>query len=308
VTLLGPDIPYRDAGWLSATGGLVTVDVPASVRQAVKDHPLALIRNGPSPTVFLRETAGGWLVGADVGNWRIEAGDDAVADVHVTRYGAPQEGEQLDARLAPYLPTPSGPETGTPTGAVRVTPPEPTDAQGRTELRVGTDDPVLPGTTRPRPGIDGQIYVVVVDRGGSGPRASVVARVFDRFVAPESPKWKDVREILGEYAQLYPVMTRRMMDLGRYRDVTTYRDTIRMALELDIADPNHMPVTRDLSRPKRDMILAWLALPDLPGGGDGDTPVPSAVPASGVFPDIAPVDPLAAKRSPATGPGDGGQQ
>ena len=33
---------------------------------------------------------------------------------------------------------------------------------------------------------------------------------------------------------------------------------LRLAFVLDIGDPNYMPVTRDLSEPKRRMIRAWL--------------------------------------------------
>lgn len=297
---LGEEIPYLRQGWLAASGGLVTADVPAAARVTVATRPLALISLEPAPTVLLRETPDGWLVGADAVTRRVETGDEASAAVHVTRYGERRQGVQLDARLAPIEIPPAGPPTGVPESAITIRPLAPTDGDGRTALRVHARDPREPGLPRPRPGLDGQLYQVVVDRDGIGPAAAVVALVFEEFLAPEHPTWSDVRTILAPYARLYPVMTERLMDLSRYAQVVRYRDAIRLALDLDIGDPNSMPVTRDLSRPKRDMILAWLALPDLPGGDDGDdgteAPPRAAAPAELEGPQAAP-DPLSTKRA-----------
>ena len=55
----------------------------------------------------------------------------------------------------------------------------------------------------------------------------------------------------------------RVVDAGLRQDlravkVVWHRELLRFVFALDIADPNHMPVTRDLSGPKRAMILRWL--------------------------------------------------
>ncbi|MEA2702368.1 MAG: hypothetical protein QOD63_313, partial [Actinomycetota bacterium] len=47
---------------------------------------------------------------------------------------------------------------------------------------------------------------------------------------------------------------------------------LRFAFDLDRGDPNHMPVTRDLSGPKRQTLLRWLDSPDL-AEGDVDVDV-----------------------------------
>jgi hypothetical protein len=53
-------------------------------------------------------------------------------------------------------------------------------------------------------------------------------------------------------------MSRRLIDLNRYEDVVQARAVLALSLALPLDDPNHMPVSRDLSESKRRMLLAWL--------------------------------------------------
>ncbi len=68
-----------------------------------------------------------------------------------------------------------------------------------------------------------------------------------------------------QYANLYPVMD-VFLDLGDYASVCESRELLRLAFALDVADPNAMPATRDLSAAKRSAILRWLDEP----GPDGN--------------------------------------
>ncbi|KAI8489964.1 hypothetical protein Bbelb_323250 [Branchiostoma belcheri] len=80
----------------------------------------------------------------------------------------------------------------------------------------------------------------------------------DEYTIPERPTWHDdVYPIFRQYANLYPVM-KPIINLASYEDVTRKRKLLQHALELPETDPNHMPVTRDLSPKKRKMILSWL--------------------------------------------------
>ncbi len=54
-------------------------------------------------------------------------------------------------------------------------------------------------------------------------------------------------------------MTDNFVDLGNYYDVLNYRKAIKMSLELPMSHPNNMPVTRDLSVSKRNIIVQWLS-------------------------------------------------
>jgi hypothetical protein len=64
--------------------------------------------------------------------------------------------------------------------------------------------------------------------------------------------------VFAQFGNLYPVMSRRLIDLNKYEDVVQSRAVLALSLALPIEDPNHMPVTRDLSESKRRMLLAWL--------------------------------------------------
>jgi hypothetical protein len=63
---------------------------------------------------------------------------------------------------------------------------------------------------------------------------------------------------LTQYGNLYPIMSKRLVNLSDPASVKLHARIIKLAFTRDIADPNHMPVTRDLSEPKRQMILKWL--------------------------------------------------
>jgi hypothetical protein len=66
--------------------------------------------------------------------------------------------------------------------------------------------------------------------------------------------------VFQQYANLYPVMN-RFLDMGNYEQVVANTRMLQYAFDLDQADPNAMPVTRDLSPAKRAAILAWLKKP-----------------------------------------------
>lgn len=274
VHLLGEPIPYTVEGWLSRTGGLVSVDVPPEVREVITERPLTLVRLDPAARVLVRETADGWSARADHETRRAEAVDTVVSRVHVTRYGVASEGTRLDAVLG--SPTPGAvPPTATPADAVTIHPPDPTGPDGTTGLRIDCDY-----RARTRDPIDGQIYQARFTVPGTGAGDVLTVLVFDHYEVPLHPTWEGhVRAILTPYAQLYPVMTERLLDMRVYEQVRAHRQILQLALSLDTRDPNSMPVTRDLSAAKRATLLAWLASPDLtvgtadPGGPRQD-PVP----------------------------------
>ncbi len=72
--------------------------------------------------------------------------------------------------------------------------------------------------------------------------------------------WDDhVQPIFHQYEVLYPVM-KNILRLGEYDDVTKPQNIrlLKKAMSLDVNHPSYMPVTRDLSPSRREMILKWL--------------------------------------------------
>ena len=103
--------------------------------------------------------------------------------------------------------------------------------------------------------VDGQMYFFDYDNSMDQPGLSVLLFESGPYVA--SPTWwQDVYPIFLQYARLYPFM-RGLIDLSNYDAVTKAAAKMQAMLTLPMADPAFMPVTRDLSLLRRDMILRW---------------------------------------------------
>jgi hypothetical protein len=130
-----------------------------------------------------------------------------------------------------------------------------------------------PAATADRTGIDGQVYnltgpwwnQVMVNVMGV-PAHSVL--VFDAFSPASHPPtwWTDIQPWMYAYARLYPGM-RDILDISDYGTLTrpvrgtgkTGAQLVAEVFALPRTDPNHMPVTRDLSGPRRNAFAAWVA-------------------------------------------------
>jgi hypothetical protein len=278
-------IHHRSPDWLSRTAGIVdlALDEPAAVLAA--ERPLALVRpDGDTARVVLRETIGGLLARADDVVLRVDARSDTAVRAAVrfsaARWGRPLTSATIRTRLAapmsgmgagppsdPDPPVAPVPDIGVPPEAVELPPSIVTDADGRAELPIAVRDP-----GRPRGYLDGQVYVITYSLDGQLREQRhrfdvVVLHVREAYAAPARPTWvEDVRPVLAQYGNLYPIMSRRLVDLGDYDSVREHAAIIELAFSRPLDDPNHMPVTRELSDARREMLLAWLR--DRNGSGE----------------------------------------
>lgn len=225
---------------------------PAQVEVALS-KPLAVVDAADPPKRLLAENAEATYVRADAFVFRLYPGtadDKATGMFHATRFGKPAAGMKLWVGGAGATPTLQHPETVT------------TGDDGRAEFWMSSDGPRVT-----QPYIDGEVallYYGFADRPDSGEEGLAAVRVFDRFNPPENPNWvRDIQPIFQRYANLFPAM-QRVFDLGNYHHVVKYRTTIRATMLLPVTSPNHMPVTRDLTPGKRDMIMKWLDAAPLP--------------------------------------------
>jgi hypothetical protein len=317
-------IDHRAPDWLSRTAGVVDLALDERAAELAADRPLALVSpEGDAARVVLRETIGGLLVRADDVVLRVDARSDAAARAAVrfsaARWGRPLASAVIRTQLAPPMsgmgsgprdnpdpepPAAPVPDIGVPPEAVELPPSIVTDAGGRAELPITVRDP-----GRPRGYLDGQVYVITYSLGGQPPEQRhefdlVVLHVRDAYAAPARPTWvDDVRPVLAPYGNLYPVMSRRLVDLGDYDAVREHAATIELAFSRPLGDPNHMPVTRELSEARRAMLLAWLR--DRNGSGErrlrhGPRPGVAAAPAA-----PAPRTAMATAAPPPSGDGSG---
>ncbi len=241
--------------------GIVSFGLDPGVGAALTSRPLALFttRADGKCLVVSRETVDGLYVRADEFVHRIEACASATTTLHARRRGAPAG--QLTIHLAtrspdtpgsPVLTAPSQVETG-PDGTATVT----LAAADPHNPREALDGVVENVAYSPRLKADGTL-----DFTGAGIDERfdvIVAHVRDGYRPPSDADLEPaVQRLLEPYARHYPIMTEHLVDLGDLDALRPWRAAMLLALSRDINDPNYMPVTRDLSEPKRATILRWL--------------------------------------------------
>ena len=289
------EVHYKRTGWLADTGGVVAMPLDAQQYKRAASHPLALVYEEPSNpgtsgegdgmgVVAIRETVGGLLVEAEPAVVRLDAGQSATVSVYAARLGALLDAEVV-LRQVGRVPAQGGgpdsepgvpiPDMGFPESALEF-PRSVTTVDGATTVELRAGDP-----GNPRGYLDGQVYLVDCRLPGQSntsrqPFDFLVVHVRDDCEVPAEPTWDDVGPILTQYSNLYPIMSIGFIDLADEAAVRVNREILSLAFSTPITDPNHMPVTRDLSGPKRRMLLAWLASID----PDGSVTVPGHRPAT----------------------------
>ncbi|HWX40530.1 MAG TPA: hypothetical protein VN345_05215, partial [Blastocatellia bacterium] len=91
----------------------------------------------------------------------------------------------------------------------------------------------------------------------SDPNDFVSVLVFDSYPQNANPSWQDIAPILTQYARLYPYMYSQVK-LDEYAIVSSNASAMISVLSISEHDPRYMPVTRDLSRDKKNLLLKWL--------------------------------------------------
>jgi hypothetical protein len=269
--LLGP-INYLYRGFNEIYAGIQSFPLTPKQLALAQKAPLAVIHpNGSgTPDVYLSENQTGAFARTDQFVYRMDANTSQTVTLYATKFGRPQPGQafklvfdnsgvqgQQTQGLIP------GPSAGTPESALTFPSPVTTDVNGqvRFELKGGSLD-------NPRRYIDGQVYGVAYQWQGilpddynANPTNLISVLLWDDYPVEGPPTWlKDVQPIFQQYANLYPVM-KSIVDLSSYMSVISRLDILKLVFNLDPHDPNYMPVTRDLSGPKRAMIQTWLQNP-----------------------------------------------
>jgi hypothetical protein len=258
--ILAPlDIPE---GFYEKRAGIAVVQLTPEQLATVADNRLAIVDAANPPVPLLAESSDGTYVRAEQFVFRIYPDPDrgteaATTTLHATKFGKPAVGAEL------FIGADDAPDTLQ--FPRRLT----TDAKGRAVLRfTGTD----PGNERGP--IDGDAMAgpygfVARPKETEG---QLTVRLFSYYDEPENPNWvSHVQPIFQRYSNLYPGM-RDAMDLANYNDVVEHKNVIRMTLMSPLESPLHMPVTRDLSPGKRDMIVKWLDTKPVPPILDIDSP------------------------------------
>lgn len=153
-----------------------------------------------------------------------------------------------------------------PMSAISWTTPVITDASGRANLTFTAMGLDASQRDPRRKDIDSQLYLFdfsysrYVMMQGIQPVTLLVFE--DTPVVAKPTWWQNIYPIFLQYAKLYPAM-RDLIDLSDYATVTnsaapfSIPEKIKAVLNLPLAHPGYMPVTRDLSLINRQMIMNW---------------------------------------------------
>ncbi|KAI8514877.1 hypothetical protein Bbelb_074680 [Branchiostoma belcheri] len=193
------------------------------------------------------------------------------------QFGVPKAGVSLSIQRQDV------PNTGQPADAIEIFP---GDCRGNSKAKTnvygvgafrflsdkeGIDRSVLPAY---RKYIDGQVYIYKVrlsDDKSFPPGLWTSTHLYGKLDKKSNYSWsEDIYPVLKMYGNLYPVMD-PLFNLSSEEDVRyKLSEVLSYALSLPIENPIHMPVTRDLSPARRDMILDWLKQDTI-----GESPSPS---------------------------------
>lgn len=216
---------------------------------------------------------------------RLDPGDQVSIDLVALAFGRPavgqaitiewdnaslREQQEIQQKTVPGAPLPP---FGTPPTALQWT-----DANGQLVTSLTTDTngrasfvlhAATEGPGKPRSMVDGKATYLDGQVYGIGfkwalatnedPSLCVSIHAYDLVAMPETPEWEaDVLPILLPYSKLYPFM-RNFFDPSSEKGVLGFAEYISCRMGLPITDPRYMPVTRDLSANKKQIVLRWLA-------------------------------------------------
>jgi hypothetical protein len=262
--------------WLNRTGGIVVFDnLPDEINTGLADRQLVLMSPSAADpnkyVIIAREAINGYVVRADNFVQRLDYQQTTTIDIYAYQWGEPLAAQNITVTLeppTPVKPTPIAevPGNNYPQNGLSFSSSVKTDAAGHARLNITGN-----AINRPRKYIDGQIYKLdyALQNIPADPLAdsmvpeNISVHLRDHFEVPENPTWNDIAETMVQYSNLYPIMSKYVVDLSDPVAVKAKKDILIFAFTRDINDPLYMPATRDLSEAKRQAILKWLEAPDL---------------------------------------------
>lgn len=283
-TPFGPSIDYTDPNFIDEQAGmLVVTDFGGVDPKSLESLPIAVRRTDTSgkTTTFLEENPEGLSMRADQFVFRMNPGmqttptfrrgETNTVDIHVRKFGQIAGTENLQIALAVLEPDAAVNYTlstlgtsntngidnlSTPTGKLSFSS-SATVSDGKATFTLTATDP-----GNPRAYIDGQVYMATYDFSPQvegfqqDPNDVVSAQIYQQTPISGTPTWTNgIGDILRQYGMLYPIMGR--FELWTYEGVVANREKIERVLSADMSQPLHMPVSRDLSAIRCQLVLDW---------------------------------------------------
>ncbi|MBN8465250.1 hypothetical protein JYJ95_01910 [Corallococcus exiguus] len=293
-------IDYSNPDFIDKQSGMLVVTNFGGVDpNTLANLPLAIRSTTSSGTqTLLEENSEGLSLRADQFIYRMNPGmqttpgfrlgETNTVNLYVRKFGRVEGTEQLKVALNTLSPSAAAQYTlstlgtsgtngiseaniSTPTGKLQLSSNVVSVTGGKASVTLtGTD----PGN--PRGYVDGQVYFTqytfspTVADYNADPNDLVSVQIYQQTPITGTPTWVNgIGDILRQYGMLYPIMGR--FQLWTYDGVISNREKIARVLGLDISQPLHMPVSRDLSAIKLQLILNWFngGMPYGPMGPEG---------------------------------------
>lgn len=252
-----PVLDYSLAHYLN-TAGVEEVSLTAGQITQLASNSLAIEVTAPATRLVLRERPRGAFVDVTemvfrlytwnpaIGPMGPPTGNFATFEVFAGEFGAPKSGVAISlSRLS-----------GAPAAALTFPASVTTGANGRASISIACSNPASPRGAH----LDGALYRVGVFLGPAVPSnqcAQLIVRVFDEVPDVPAPTWTHIQPIFFQFARLYPSMT-AVFNMGDAATLRPLLPAIKAAMQRDFKAINYMPVTRDLSFDKIDMIIRWI--------------------------------------------------
>lgn len=279
------------SSWILKGGYARFNNLSEDVKNLIPNNPVVLLTKQTDGTYILLayEDHNGYIIEADQFIQRLDTYQTKSIQIYTYQWGQPVDGE---IEIVPYGKTyskgPSSYLTNMPLNGVHMELKDKTLIM--TGTKIGYPRPLYSDATQTKitGTVDGQIYFYSLNLkiGGvvvgtdiadivkptnpkrniqlppfASPGISIHLRSY--FEVPENPTWSDIEEMMIQYSNLYPVMSKYVVDLSDEAAIKERKDLLIFAFSQDIEDPLYMPATRDLSEAKRITILKWLrSLPD----------------------------------------------
>jgi hypothetical protein len=262
-----------DPNWLNQTGGIVSFNnLPEATVSALRNNQLILVTPSTSQpgqfAVIAREAIDGLVARADNFIQRLDYGQSVDVDFYAYQWGKLLPNTGISVTLDPPTPdTPVGPRNpiselygnNYPAEGLSFNGQISTNSQGKAQMPL-TGNAIY----SPRVYIDGQIYYITYQTATVDPAfgtESLVVHLRDYFEEITHPDWDDISEMMIQYSNLYPIMSKYVVNLADPLALAEKKNILIFAFSRGMDDTMHMPVTRDLSDTKRKTILNWLNNP-----------------------------------------------